>query len=502
MYGRDYYAKKKATTEAAFSDLKMIQSIAKTMTRPFELAPRQGPVSLNATSRKQELFRITMQNHQLLNSLEALKPVISTRDLLRRSAQNQRYVVNSSHSMRKAGGYDHLIQHYRRENLDAREAQLRRWKSDPAFTTGSTVAPEGPVSAGESMGASSGSAGSRDKPRKPPPGTKLETLPTSSTGSADIGSKPEQEPESALVPEDTVSEPTEQEAIPISESAPEEQESEEKAHETQETTVPAPLPSDDAEVEISADVHTDLEGSPEIPSEIEQAAMTEEEAPKDEVSVKEEEKQEAILSESMEYTSESPPPDASESPAPVEGFPSAPEVLSAPEADSAPELSAEEAPPEPDAPPEPAAVGLGGLTERPVSEPKQNSDGSSGYNQDDFEDSKDLENTEGIDASAKEEGTYDYDTDFVAESPAGETKDAMASSLEEASASAQPTQPDAAETDQDAFEQSRADLDESEAEPTSPEGKSGKLGATHTSESFADDYDDDFAEDSGALDSP
>merc|ERR1719197_1121398 len=74
-YGRDYYAKKKATTEAAFSDLKMIQSIARTMTRPFELAPRQGPVSLNATARKQELFRITMSNHKLLNSLEALKPI-------------------------------------------------------------------------------------------------------------------------------------------------------------------------------------------------------------------------------------------------------------------------------------------------------------------------------------------------------------------------------------------------------------------------------------------
>merc|ERR1719421_997569 len=140
LYGRDYQAKKKATTEAAFSDLKMIQSIAKTMTRPFELAPRQGPVSLNATSRKQELFRITMQNHQLLNSLEQLKPMISTRDLLKRSAQNQKYVVNASHSLRKAGGYDHLIQQYRRETMELRDRaahtqdQLRRWKSDPSFS--------------------------------------------------------------------------------------------------------------------------------------------------------------------------------------------------------------------------------------------------------------------------------------------------------------------------------------------------------------------------------
>ena len=34
-YGRNYFAKKKQTTEAAFNDLKMIQAIAKTMTRPF-----------------------------------------------------------------------------------------------------------------------------------------------------------------------------------------------------------------------------------------------------------------------------------------------------------------------------------------------------------------------------------------------------------------------------------------------------------------------------------
>ena len=72
LYGRDYYAKKKQTTEAAFQDLKMIQSIAKTMTRPYQVPTGKGPVSLNANYRKKELFRITMDNHRLLERLENL----------------------------------------------------------------------------------------------------------------------------------------------------------------------------------------------------------------------------------------------------------------------------------------------------------------------------------------------------------------------------------------------------------------------------------------------
>merc|ERR1719446_1450585 len=117
---------------------------------------------------------ITMENHQLLNSLEQLKPMISTRDLLKRSAQNQRYVVNASHSLRKAGGYDHLIQQYRKETMEAREAQLRRYKSEPNFAAtapdfGTGFAAD-PMSAGEAIGgASLGSASSTDKPRKAKP---------------------------------------------------------------------------------------------------------------------------------------------------------------------------------------------------------------------------------------------------------------------------------------------------------------------------------------------
>lgn len=178
MYGRDYYAKKKATTEAAFSDLKMIQTIARTMTRPFELCPRQGPVSLNATARKQELFRITMSNHQLLNSLEQLKPVVTTRDLLKSYHTNERHTVNCSHTTRKCGGYDHLINKYRHENLNRRKVavdnlercnELRRCQSAPGFG-----------SMNEDSVQSSGSGAQAQPKRSHPPGTKLKSMPKKS----------------------------------------------------------------------------------------------------------------------------------------------------------------------------------------------------------------------------------------------------------------------------------------------------------------------------------
>merc|ERR1719296_208399 len=57
LYGRDYASKKRATTEAAFADLKMIQAISRTMTRKHEVEERKGPISLNADSRKQAVYR-------------------------------------------------------------------------------------------------------------------------------------------------------------------------------------------------------------------------------------------------------------------------------------------------------------------------------------------------------------------------------------------------------------------------------------------------------------
>jgi len=107
-YGRDYFAKKKMTTEAAFNDLKMIQSIARTMTRPFpyDLQDPEVPHSLNRDWRKREQYRITMENHKLLGRLCNLRPYYSTKRLADDHAKNQKYVVNSSWTARKLRMYD------------------------------------------------------------------------------------------------------------------------------------------------------------------------------------------------------------------------------------------------------------------------------------------------------------------------------------------------------------------------------------------------------------
>merc|ERR1712100_144146 len=85
-YGRNYFAKKKQTTEAAFNDLKMIQAIAKTMTRPF-------PYEENKEA-------------TVPHSLENLKPTASVKKLEEDYRKNQKYVVNSSWTARRARLYD------------------------------------------------------------------------------------------------------------------------------------------------------------------------------------------------------------------------------------------------------------------------------------------------------------------------------------------------------------------------------------------------------------
>jgi hypothetical protein len=106
LYGRDYVAKKRATTEAAFADLKMIQSIAKTMTREHKIDERKGPTSLNGDGRKKEVMRVMQDNHRLLDAIENCSPMMRTTDLLRSEKMRKRYIINSSHTMRLSGEYD------------------------------------------------------------------------------------------------------------------------------------------------------------------------------------------------------------------------------------------------------------------------------------------------------------------------------------------------------------------------------------------------------------
>ncbi|KAF4682116.1 hypothetical protein FOZ60_011027 [Perkinsus olseni] len=132
LYGRDYYAKKRQITESAYNDLKMIQSIAQTMTRSPELlgsARRPGPVSLNREYRKRELFRITLENHALLGRLERLRPYYSTARLERDYLRHMRYMVQSSAHAYSRGRQQHPVV----EKIKAREkaAKYSEMRSRP-----------------------------------------------------------------------------------------------------------------------------------------------------------------------------------------------------------------------------------------------------------------------------------------------------------------------------------------------------------------------------------
>lgn len=147
LYGRDYAAKKRATTEAAFSDLKMIQAISRTMTRKQEAEERKGPVSLNADSRKKEVYRTMKENHKFLGHLEAVRPTCNTRELINEHKYKQRHMINVSSSARLAGDHDDEIHRIRRENeqhrmTSTRSVELRRASAERlGKTTGSVSLP-------------------------------------------------------------------------------------------------------------------------------------------------------------------------------------------------------------------------------------------------------------------------------------------------------------------------------------------------------------------------
>merc|ERR1712167_270262 len=105
-YGRNYFAKKKEAV---------------------------APHSLNRDWRKRELFRITMENHKLLDRLENLKPTASVKKLEEDYQKNQKYVVNSSWTARRARLYD-LVDEGRQceESRIPRQLRICRILMDPA----------------------------------------------------------------------------------------------------------------------------------------------------------------------------------------------------------------------------------------------------------------------------------------------------------------------------------------------------------------------------------
>jgi len=145
LYGRDYVAKKRATTEAAFADLKMIQAIARTMTREHKIEERKGPVSLSG-GKKQEIYRIMSENHKLLESIENCEPMMRTAELVKADKFRKRYIINASHTSRLSGEYDDEIQRIRTEEkskLDEykRSAQIRLASSQRLKSSGTVSLP-------------------------------------------------------------------------------------------------------------------------------------------------------------------------------------------------------------------------------------------------------------------------------------------------------------------------------------------------------------------------
>lgn len=88
-------ARKEAQAEAAVSDLRMIENIAREMARPPSLSvlERKGPMSLNTNQRRKELQRIDHENQKLLKRLENQKSSYAQRDQKRSYDESRRHAA-------------------------------------------------------------------------------------------------------------------------------------------------------------------------------------------------------------------------------------------------------------------------------------------------------------------------------------------------------------------------------------------------------------------------
>jgi len=123
LYGRDYYARKKATIEAAYRDLKLCQRLVEESERKPVPRDRKGPLSLNARTRAKEVERIMKENHKLLDNLDKIQSAMKTQDVLDHDRERQRYVILGSHTKRLAGEYDGELLHMWETDITAAEAR-------------------------------------------------------------------------------------------------------------------------------------------------------------------------------------------------------------------------------------------------------------------------------------------------------------------------------------------------------------------------------------------
>jgi hypothetical protein len=81
--------------------MKMVEAISRTMMRTVSVPEVLGPVTLNLPQRKEKLREINQSNLKLLTRLESAKSEYSIKGMNDRNMQNQKYLLNSSYSLRK-----------------------------------------------------------------------------------------------------------------------------------------------------------------------------------------------------------------------------------------------------------------------------------------------------------------------------------------------------------------------------------------------------------------
>jgi len=86
----------------AHDDLKMVRSIANTMTRTFTPPAKDTcSGSLTKARKAMEAKRINIENQRLVDRIAELKPAYPTREFLSDYDLKQRHMVNCSYSLRR-----------------------------------------------------------------------------------------------------------------------------------------------------------------------------------------------------------------------------------------------------------------------------------------------------------------------------------------------------------------------------------------------------------------
>jgi hypothetical protein len=106
-----------------YEDSKMVDTISRTMQRSFTVPQAVGPTSLNLPYRKQTLKNINKSNLKLLSRLQSVESNYSAKDMKAGYKQSQKYLLNSSYSLRKR--CEKLAAEYNRRVLEEQRPMVQ-----------------------------------------------------------------------------------------------------------------------------------------------------------------------------------------------------------------------------------------------------------------------------------------------------------------------------------------------------------------------------------------